>query len=133
MIAWPCTSEDALARALPVGKAISHPVRGIAAGIDREGALQFMVTGSVQEITDRNHARHSSSEKDQLASGSTLAKRRCHGIQFPSSITQVPVGDAKVHSFEPGVAEEKYLVGCVPEIVFSWNLPQILSADNTRN
>jgi hypothetical protein len=118
---------------LAVGEAISHSVRGIAAGVDGEDSFQFVVAGSVQEITDRNYAGHSSSEENQLASGSALAERLCHRIQFPSSVAQVPVGNAKVHCFESGVAGEKHLVGCVPKIVFSWNSRQILGANRSRN
>ena len=49
---------------LTMGKAVSHAVSRISAGIDGKRALQFVMSGSVQEIADCNHASHSSSEKD---------------------------------------------------------------------
>jgi hypothetical protein len=63
-----------------MGEAVGDSVCGIAAGVDRESALQFMVSGFVQEIADRNHPSHSASEENELASGSALAQRLCHGI-----------------------------------------------------
>jgi len=111
-----------------VGEAVSHPVRGIAAGVDRKSALQSVVPGFVQQIANGNHARHPSSEEDQLASCSTLAQRFCHGIQFSSPMAQVMVGDAKVHRLQHGMAGKKSLVSRVPKIVFRWNLSQVLGS-----
>src|ERR1700680_3750297 len=91
----PCASLE-INPSLAVGEAVSHAVCGIAAGVYREGALQFVVAGFVQKIADRNHAGRSSSEKDQLASGSTFAERLCHGVHLFSSMAQVPMSNAKV-------------------------------------
>jgi hypothetical protein len=118
--------------ALAMREAVSHPIRRIPAGINRKSALQFVVPGSVQEITDRNHPSHSSSKEDQLAGRPTLAKRLCHRVEFPPSIAQVMVGNAKIHGLQRGVAGKKRLVGCVPKFVFS-DLGQILSSASTAN
>ena len=101
-----------------MGKAVDDPVCGIAAGVDRESALQFVVAGFVQQITKGNHASHSSSEKDQLTRCSTLTESPCLGVHFPSPIAQVMVRNAKVHRFQHGMAGKKGLVGRVPKIVF---------------
>jgi len=82
-----------------MGEAIRYSVGGIATGIDRKSALQFVMSGFVQQITDRNHRGHPASKESQLAGGSALAQRLCHGIQFPSSVTQVKVRYPKVHDF----------------------------------
>jgi len=107
---------------LAVSETVRHPVCGIPAGVDRKGALQFVVAGSVQEIADRNHASHSSSEEDQLASGPTFAERFGHGVHLPSSPAQVAMGNAKIHGFQRGVAGKKRLIGCVPKAVAGGNL-----------
>jgi hypothetical protein len=120
-----CTPH--LARALlAVGEAVGYAVGGIAAGVHRKDSFQFVVSGFVQQIADSNHASYSSAEENQLARGSTLAERPCQGIQLPSSLAQVTMGDAKVHGFERRVAGKQNLVGCIPKVVFSQNLGQIL-------
>ena len=116
-----------------MGEAVGHAVCRIAAGVDREGALQFVVAGSVQEIADGDHARHSSSEEHQLASGSALAERLCLGVEFSASLAQVTVRNAKVHRLQRGVAGEKHLVGGVPKIVFGCDLGEILSTGGNRD
>jgi hypothetical protein len=116
-----------------MGEAVGHPVCGIPTDVDRKGALQFVVAGFVQKIADGNHTGRSSPEKDQLAGRPTLAERLCLGVKFSSSIAQVMVSNAKVHSFQHGVAGEKRFVGSVPKIVFSGNPRQILGAACTAD
>lgn len=100
-----------------MGEAVGYSVCGIAAGVDGKSALQFVVSGFVQQITDRNHPSHSASEENQLAGGSALAQRLRHGIHFPSSVAQVMVRYAKVHCFQGGVTGKKDLVGSIPKAV----------------
>ena len=113
---------------LSVRETVSHPISRIAAGIDRKSPLQFVVPRPVQDIADGNHPGHSSPEKDQLPSCSTLAERLCFRVHLPSSVAQVMVGDAKIHRFQNGVAGKKRLVRCIPKVVSSRNVAQILSA-----
>jgi len=112
-------------------EAVSHAISGIAAGVNRKAAFQFVVSGSVQQISDGHDASHSSSEKDQLTCGSALTERPCHWVQFFPSIAQIAMGDVKVHSFQRGVAGKKHLVRCIPKVVSSRNVAQILSAART--
>ena len=100
-----------LAEHLAVGETVGYPVCGIAAGVYGKPAFQFVMAGFVQQITDRNYTGHSSTEEYQLAGGSTLAERLCHGIQFLSSPTQVTMGDAKVCGLERPVADKERPVG----------------------
>lgn len=108
-------------------EAVSHAISGIAAGVNRKAAFQFVVSGSVQQISDGHDASHSSSEKDQLTCGSALTERPCHWVQFFPSIAQIAMGDVKVHSFQRGVAGKECFIGCIPKFVFCWNLGKSLS------
>jgi len=121
-----------LAHHSTVSKAVSHSIRRIATGIDRKAALQFVMSGPVQEITDRNHSSRPPSEKDQLASRSTLAKQLGHGIKFSSSIAQVMVRNAKVHSLQPSMAGKENPVGGVPKSMFG-KIGQNLSSSRARD
>ena len=102
-----------------MGKTVCHPICGIAAGVDRKGALQLVVAGSMQKIADRNHPGHSAPEENQLAWRPALAERFCHRIQFSSAITQVVVRDTKIQTFQDGMAGKKRFVGGIPETVLS--------------
>ena len=110
-----------------MGKAVSDSIRGIAASVNRKGALQSVVAGSMQEIADGNHASRSASEEDELAGGSALAECFGHGIQFSSSIIKVVMRNNKVHCFQRGMAGEKQPVCRIPKVVFAWALGQNLS------
>jgi len=118
---------------LPVRETVSHAVRGIAAGVDGKSTLQFVMSSFVQQIADRNYPSHSASEENQLASGSTLAKRLGHRIYFPSSIAQVVMRNTKVNCLQCGVTGKKNFVRSVPKTVCNWNLGQTLSRGSSRS
>ena len=63
-----------------MGEAVGYSVCGVAAGIHGKSAFELVVSGFVEQITDRNHSRHPASEENQLAGGSALAQRLCHWI-----------------------------------------------------
>jgi hypothetical protein len=111
----PCS---VLMRPLAMGEAVGYSVRGIAAGVHWNSAFKLVVSGFVQQITDRNHRGHPASEENQLAGGSAIAQRLRHRIQFPSSVAQVMVRYPKVHHFQGGVTGKKHFVGFIPKAVW---------------
>ena len=113
-----------------MGEAVGDPIRGIATSVDWKGAPPLVVAGSVQQVANRYYAGHSSSEEDELARSATLAERLGHGIHFSSSIAQVVMGNAKVDSFECGVAGKKQPVSRIPKVVFARDFGQSLRAHN---
>ncbi len=111
-----------------MGEAVSHAIRGIGTGINGKCALQLVMAGSVQEIADRDYARHSSSKKDQLARSSAFTKRFSSRIQFSASFAQVVVSDAKVERLQCCVGGKQGFVGSVPKRGLRRELRQILRA-----
>jgi len=63
-----------------VGEAVGHAIGGVAAGEHAEGALQFVVTGLVEEKADSQNADGPPAKENYLARSPAFTEGLPHGI-----------------------------------------------------